>query len=87
MRDASMHLLEALERLESLDRRFQLRSRSNRSNGTVWWHTHDCSRDRGCRSGPADFQREPRPQPEPAIAHVRTENGWLTQLRLGITTG
>jgi hypothetical protein len=28
MRDASMQLLEALERLESLDRRFQLRSRS-----------------------------------------------------------
>ena len=27
MRDASMHLLEALERLESLDRRFQLRPR------------------------------------------------------------
>jgi hypothetical protein len=36
MRDASMHLLEALERLESLDRRFQSRSRSNsnRGNGT-----------------------------------------------------
>ena len=25
--------------------------------------------------------------PNAAIAHVRTENGWLTQLRLGITTG
>ena len=36
MSDASMHLLEALERLESLDRRFQLRSRSksNQGNGT-----------------------------------------------------
>jgi len=36
MRDASMQLLEALERLESLDRRFQLRSRSRPygQNGT-----------------------------------------------------
>ena len=34
MRDASMQLLEALERLESLDRRFQLRSRIR--SGSRW---------------------------------------------------
>ena len=36
MRDASLQLLDALERLESLDRRFQIRSRvAADRNGTV----------------------------------------------------
>jgi hypothetical protein len=36
MRDASLQLLDALERLESLDRRFQIRSRiATDRNGTV----------------------------------------------------
>ena len=33
MREAGLQLLDALERLESLDRRFQARSRTSRENG------------------------------------------------------
>lgn len=35
MREAGLQLLDALERLESLDRRFQIRSRLAAQNGTV----------------------------------------------------
>jgi len=36
MRDASLQLLDALERLESLDRRFQIRSRiATDGNGNI----------------------------------------------------
>ena len=36
MREAGLQLLDALERLESLDRRFQIRSRSPRTESGRW---------------------------------------------------